>query len=82
MQGYDFDGFDGEGLGAVGGEHCYDHVDYDFDFSLVGGGAVDEDVFGVEGYLGMVAVYDRWHGEDGAVRVVDDRIDGRVADDV
>ena len=79
---YDVDGFDGEGVVAVAAEHGDEDVVDDFQLRLVGGGDVDEDVAGGEGDFAVVAVDDGRHGEDGAVFVVDDGVDGGVADDV
>ena len=82
MLGDDLHGLDGEGFGAVGAEHGDEDLVDDFDFRLVGGGDVDEDVARGEGDFRVVAVDNRRHGEDGAVFVVDDGVYGRVADDV
>lgn len=82
VRGVDLDGLDGEGLGGVLAEHGDEDLADDFDFGAVGGGDFDEDVFGAGGDFRVLAVDDGWEGADGAVRVVDDRVDGAVADDV
>lgn len=63
----DLDGLHGEGLLAVHGEHGDHHVGDDLQLGKVGGGHLDEDVGGVEGNLGVVAVDDRRQGADDAV---------------
>ncbi len=47
----------------------------------VGASALYEHVLRVQGDLALVAIDDGRHGEDGALRVVDDGIDGAVPDD-
>lgn len=74
-------GFDGEGFGAVLREHGADDLVYQFELSFVGGSDVDEDIGRVEGDFRVVAVDYGGHGEDLAVLVVDDWVDGGVADD-
>jgi len=75
----DLDGFDGGGVAA---EHRDEHVVYDFDFCLVESGDFDEDVFGVEGDLAVVTIDDRGKREYCAVGIVDNGVDGRIANDV
>ena len=53
----------------------------DFQLGLVGGGDVNEDIGGVESDLGVVAVDDRRHRQNCAVGIVDDGVDGFVAND-
>ena len=77
----DLHGLDLEGLGAVLGEHGNDGVEDDVGLGQVGGGALDEDVLGVEGDLGLVAVDDGGQGQDGVFVVEDDGVEGRVLDD-
>lgn len=78
----DFDGLDGEGLGAVHAEHGDEHVGDDAELGQVGGGDLDEDVGGVESDLGVLAVDDGGERADYTVGVVDDGVYGGVADDV
>lgn len=76
------DGLDGEGLLAVHGEHGDKHVGDDGELGHVGGGDLDEDVGGVEGDLGVLAVDDGGQRADDAVGIKDDGVHGGVADDV
>jgi hypothetical protein len=48
----------------------------DFDLGLVRRSDLDEDVLCVQCDFAVVAVDDRWQGEDGTVRVVDYGVDG------
>lgn len=80
--GHNLDGLDGEGLVAVLGEHGDHDVADNVELGLIGGGDLDEDVLGVEGDLGVVAVDDGRQRADGLVGVEDDGVDGLVADDV
>ena len=77
----DLDGLDLEGPGAVLGEHGNDGVEDDVGLGEVGGGALDEDVLGVEGDLGLVPVDDGRQRQDGVFVVEDDGVERRVLDD-
>ena len=70
------------GYFAVLGEHGRDHIHNDVKLGLVRRGDVDEDVPSAQGNLAVFRIDDRWHREDAVLRVVDDRIHRRIADDV
>lgn len=78
--GVDLDGFDGEGVGGVLGEHGDEDVVDDFGFGFVGGGYVDEDVAGLGADFRVVGIYYWGHGADGSVGVEDDGVDWGVSD--
>ncbi|KAI6751196.1 hypothetical protein HG530_014110 [Fusarium avenaceum] len=72
---------------VVGNESIHrEHSDHDVGDNIklghVCGGDLNEDIGSVECDLGVVAVDDGRKGADNAIRVVDGRIDWRVADDV
>jgi hypothetical protein len=71
-----------EGFRRVDGEHCDHGVDDDFEFSLIGGSAIDEDICRIEGNLGKVAVDDRRKTENIVIRVVKNRISRRISNDM
>jgi hypothetical protein len=56
----DFYWFDGEFVFAVLGEHGDDIIQNDMGFSNVGGGALNEDILGIESDFRVVAVDDGW----------------------
>ena len=64
-----------------GNVKTHQNIEHNLGFGEVGGRRLDEDVFGVEADLGVIAVDDGRHGQDDAVRIVDDRVDGAVLDD-
>lgn len=78
----DLDGLNGEGLSAVLGEHGDHHVGDNVQLGDVGGGDLDEDVGGVEGDLGVVAVDDGWQRADDSVGVENEGVYGGILDDV
>lgn len=63
-------------------EHGDHHAVHNLKFRLVSRSHFDEDVGSVHRDLGVVAVDDRRQRANGAVGVVDDRVDRGVADDV
>lgn len=69
-------------LGCVLREHSDHHAVHNLELCAVQSGDLDEDVGGVEGDFGVVTVDDRGKRADGSVRIVDNRVDGRVTDDV
>ena len=64
-------------LGKHGDEGVHDNLG----LGQVGGGHLDEDVPGVEGDFWLLPVDDGGHGQDGALGVVDHRVDRAVPDD-
>jgi hypothetical protein len=80
--GYVERGEEREGFGRVDGEHCDHGVDYDFEFGLVGGSAVDEDVCCIKCNLGKVAVDNRRKTENLVIRVVKDGIARRISNNM
>lgn len=78
----DVDRLDRERLGAVLREHGDDHVVHNLQFSLVGGGDINQNIRSVKSDLGVVRVDNRRHGQHGSVAVIDDGVDGGVANDV
>lgn len=71
-----------ERLRGVLREHGHNDPVNNLDLSLVKCSDFDEDVLGVQGNLGVIAVDDRRKRADGSLGVVDHWVDGRVADDV
>lgn len=63
-------------------EHGDHHTVHNLKLRLVGGCHLDEDVGSVHRDLGVVAVDDRRQRANGAVGVVDNRVDRGVTDDV
>lgn len=82
MLGNHLDRLDCEGLGAVLREHGDHDVADNIQLGLIGCSHVDEDILGIEGNLGALAVDDGGERADLSVRVKDNRVDGLVAKDV
>lgn len=61
------------------GDHSVEHYQR---LCFISGSDLNEHVLGGEPNLGVVAIDDGREGEDDAISVVDDRVDGRVFDDV
>lgn len=64
------------------GEHGNHHAIHNLKLCPVKGSDLNKDIGGVEGNLRVVAVDDRGQGADSALRVIDHRVHGRVANDV
>lgn len=71
-----------EGLRSVSGEHSYHHSVHNLELCLIEGSNLDEDIGGVHRDLRVVTVDDRRKRTNGALRVVDDRVNRGVANDV
>ena len=67
---------------AVFGEHRCDNVDDDAQLGEVCSCHVYPNVTGVQSDLAVVRVDDRRHGCDLSRRIIDDRVYGRVFDDM
>lgn len=63
-------------------EHGHNDPVNNLNLRLVQGGDLDEDVLGVQGDLGVITIDDRGKRADGSLRVVDDWVDGGIADNV
>lgn len=63
-------------------EHGHNDPVNNLNLRLVKGSDLDEDVLGVQGDLGVIAVDDRRKRADGSLGVVDHGVNGGVADDV
>jgi hypothetical protein len=68
-----------KGLFAILGEHCRYHVCHNIEFRLVRRSQVNKNVSGVESYLAMLRVYDGREGKYTILPVIDNRVDGGVA---
>lgn len=64
------------------GEHGHHHSVHDLELCLVDGGDLNEDIGGVHGDLRVVTVDDGRKRANSALRVVDDGVYRRVADNM
>ena len=68
-----------KGLFAILGEHRRYHVCHNIEFRLVRRRQVNKNISGVESYLAMLRVYDGREGEYTIFPVIDNRVNGGVA---
>jgi hypothetical protein len=62
-------------------EYTYNNIEDNLCFGQIGSSGFDENVFGGQADLGVIAVDDGRHGQDHVVRIVDDRVHWTVLDD-
>jgi len=78
---HNLDGLDGEGLRGVLGEHSNHHPVHNLELCAVEGCDFNENIGGVQADLGAIAVDNRGQGANIPLRVVDNWVNWRVAND-
>lgn len=63
-------------------EHRNHDLGHDIQLCLINSCDLNEDILGIKGNLRVITINDGWQRANGSLRVVDDRVDWRVPDDM